>query len=182
MWEPSPGHGHHPRCEEWYSPNGNSDQHHGESLCKHQIFEQSETRGLPWNECVILLDCWTWEKQSVSMECGGWYDKVGVWYVVLKSWVWYGWVWYVGLRAPKAPFQTTSYHYDPSRLGEMYGMRKKRLRLSRKCRTMITNCHICFNTHLSSILIGLPGSCSMRASSAGLCVRENYFLTLWLDL
>ena len=31
----------------------------------------------------------------------------------------------MGLRALKAPFQTTSYHYDQSRPGEMYGMRKK---------------------------------------------------------
>ena len=94
---------------------------------------------------------------------------VGVWHVVLKSWVWYGWVWYVGLRAPKAPFQTTSYHYDPSRLGEMYGMRKKRLRLPRKCRTMVTNCHICFNTHLSSI-------CRYRTRCPLCCFLDSHFV------
>ena len=38
--------------------------------------------------------------------------------------IWWG-TRYVGLRAPKAPFQTTSHHYDPSGPEEMYGMRKK---------------------------------------------------------
>ena len=49
-------------------------------------------------------------------------DMVG--YAVCVTQIWWG-TRYVGLRAPKAPFQTTSYHYDPSRPVEMYGMRKK---------------------------------------------------------
>ena len=129
------------------------------------------SRPVPWNECVILLECFaSWEKYTCVWHATVCYDMVGfpMWvsdmagYTVCVTQIWWG-KRYVGLRAPKAPFQTTSYHYDPSRLGEMYGMRKKRLRLPRKCRTMITNCHICFNTHLSSILIGLPGSSGMRA-------------------